>query len=96
MVQCVFVVKKGKGDPKEDRYFPYATPFVEIETVKGNLIHNDDECYWWVSECPCAPQVGWVIHTPNKPCELKEYGAPVRVTSVELWSGQSYLTVYCS
>lgn len=96
MVLCVFVVKKVKGDPKVDDNFPLAQPVMEVGDIKEDIIYNDDESYWWISNCSCAPQVGWYIHTPNRPCELKEYGAPVKVTSVELWSGLSYLTVCCS
>lgn len=84
-MNILFKLPKGKGDPRKDERYTVATPNIQDWDIRYNLIFNDGECYWWVSECQIPPQIGWTIYPPVSPFELTNNGRPVIVSGIEYW-----------
>lgn len=93
-MKVLFKVHKLQSDPCNDKDFPLGNPAHDEEEL--NYILNDRDYYWWVSELDYPPQVGWLIHPPVSPCELRDKGAPVMVLSIELWPDLNQVTAICS
>lgn len=94
-MNILFKLMKGFNDPPLDTRFAHSSPNQLSWDIKTNYIFNDEDSYWWVSDLPFAPNIGWTVYAPPDPFELTDYSSPLVVSKVVLWCQPGHLIVIC-